>query len=172
MLKKIISVLIIGSLFSVSNEIKAQEVSDENFIQEATQKLNYIRHTLKSCTTENDIIESPIIDLVWSDKLKDIALYHANNMVKNNFFAHKDLEGNTIGNRAKNFGYQWQSIGENLAAGQTNLTEVLKDWMASPGHCKNLKNNHFNEFGLSMVKSDNLDNEYKIYWVLVLAKHK
>lgn len=172
MLKKIMSVLMVGSLLSLSLEIKAQELSNENFIEEATQQLNYIRHTWKSCSTENMIVENPIIDLVWSEKLKDIAKYHANNMVKNNFFAHKDLEGNTIGNRATNFGYQWRSVGENLGAGQINLTEVLKDWVDSPGHCKNLTNNRFNEFGLVMLKSDNPQSEYKIYWVLVLAKHK
>lgn len=53
------------------------------------------------------------------------------------------------------------SWGENVAAGQTSATQVVADWMGSPGHRANILNCEFDVIGVG--SSDG-------YWTLVLAQ--
>ena len=43
--------------------------------------------------------------------------------------------------------YTW--VGENIAAGQTTATEVVTDWMNSPGHYANIMRASFGQIGIS-----------------------
>jgi uncharacterized protein YkwD len=61
-------------------------------------------------------------------------------MANNNYFDHKDRDGRTPGDRAELAGYDFQQVGENIAAGQDTVRKVVDGWMASPGHCANLMN--------------------------------
>ncbi|RYF28664.1 MAG: CAP domain-containing protein [Comamonadaceae bacterium] len=46
----------------------------------------------------------------------------------------------------------YSTIGENLAMGQTSGKEVVKDWMGSSGHRKNLLNKKFSVIGVASIK--------------------
>ena len=49
------------------------------------------------------------------------ALIHAQDMAKKNFFEHQGSDGSTVAARATKVGYDWRSIGENIAAGPTTI---------------------------------------------------
>lgn len=170
MLKKNIAIYFTNILLSFSVNVKAQEIKSPEFIKEVANQLNRVRHTVKYCHSEDKMNDENLPDLIWNEKLTDAANFHATNMMKQNFFAHKDLESNNVGERAIKFGYKWRMIGENLAAGETKLPDVFRDWVASPGHCKNMINSSYTQFGFAQLKSDNPQNLYAYYWVLVLAK--
>ncbi|CAF4989048.1 unnamed protein product, partial [Rotaria sp. Silwood1] len=40
----------------------------------------------------------------------------------------------TVGNRTHQAGYRYSAVGENIAAGQTSVGQVMQSWMHSTGH--------------------------------------
>jgi uncharacterized protein YkwD len=61
--------------------------------------------------------------------------------------------------------YRWTAYGENVAQGQPNAAEVLKDWMHSSGHRKNILNSYYTELGTGYAT----DRAGRTYFVQVFA---
>jgi uncharacterized protein YkwD len=76
---------------------------------------------------------------------------HAQDMLARSFFAHESPSGTTVRERSKAQGYEWRTIGENIAEGQTTVDEVMRTWMDSPGHRKNILSPNFTELGVGLV---------------------
>lgn len=79
--------------------------------------------------------------------LDNAALVHAINMAEMNFFSHTDLSGKGPSFRVEAQGYRWSAVGENIAAGHTSISEAVKGWVKSPGHCSNFMDSRFTEMG-------------------------
>ncbi len=94
----------------------------------------------------------PVKPLVWNARLEKAALAHANDMLRNNFFAHKGSNGSNIGDRASKAGYKWYAVGENIAEGYGSFQATLLAWKASPGHCRNIMHVGHKEMGVAHVK--------------------
>lgn len=87
---------------------------------------------------------------------------YACELITYNFFAHENpVTGSTLRERAEQFQYDYQTIGENLAAGQPTPDDVVTAWMNSPGHAENILRAEFTEIGIGV----RLGGEYGIYWV-------
>lgn len=100
--------------------------------------------------------------LAWSDDLAVQAEDYACELIVDDFFAHVNpTNGETLSQRARRFGYEYWSIGENLAGGQTTPQQVVAEWMASEGHRANILNDTFTELGIAV----RLGGDYRIYWV-------
>lgn len=56
--------------------------------------------------------------------------------------------GTTFDARIKQEGYTFKTVGENIAQGFNSPESVLKAWLASEGHCRNIMNPAFTEIGL------------------------
>src|SRR5436305_2302100 len=77
--------------------------------------------------------------LSFETRLSNSARWKAEDMAKRNYFDHADGKGRDFIDRATDYGYRdWHYLGENIAAGQTSPEEVVAEWMASPGHRKNI----------------------------------
>jgi uncharacterized protein YkwD len=63
--------------------------------------------------------------------------------------------------RVKTAGYQWCFLAENIAQGQTSLSQVMAGWASSPGHYKNMMHKKAAQFGLAQGPGNT--------WVMVLA---
>ena len=97
------------------------------------------------------------------------AIIHSLNMKKrmqqttfNNGFDH-DLWGvvqPTFDNRADFVGFDWSSIRENIAAGQTSASEVVTAWMNSSGHRANILATDIESLGIGVT---NLPDGTPIY---------
>lgn len=57
----------------------------------------------------------------------------------------------TFDTRADFVGFDWSSIRENIAAGQTSAAQVVADWMASPGHRVNILSADVTSLGVGIV---------------------
>lgn len=88
-------------------------------------------------------------------------------MAENNYFSHTSLDGRNAGQRITDEGYRWRSYGENIAAGQRSVNEVMSGWLSSPGHCQNIMRPGFVEVGVSCVQKSG--TAYGRYWTMVLA---
>ena len=83
-------------------------------------------------------------------------------MIYYDFFAHENPFTRTeLRDRAEEFGYEFQVIGENLAAGQATPAQAMNDWMNSPGHRANILNADFTELGVGIRTG----GTYGTYWV-------
>jgi uncharacterized protein YkwD len=96
--------------------------------------------------------------------LTDAAMWKAKDMATKGYFAHEDPDGRDFSDRINSFGYKaWGFVGENIAAGQITPEEVVKSWMESPGHRKNILKPQYCEIGIGFVSDSK--SEYGQYWV-------
>jgi len=111
--------------------------------------------------------------LTWNDKLHSSALEHVTDLAYSNTFSHDgsgtkyDITGqgkpSKFYERIVQNGYQnYYSVGENIAGGQRSVEEVMKAWMASPGHCVNIMKSTYTQVGIAIIIK--ADSDYQIYW--------
>jgi uncharacterized protein YkwD len=101
------------------------------------------------------------IDKLQIDRtLMKLALDHARNMAKQEKMEHV-LDGKGVADRAKEAGYRYRAIGENIAQaiGEEDTPApapalIHQSWMESEGHRANLLNPKFQQMGIAVVKSD------------------
>jgi len=103
----------------------------------------------------------------WDDRLTAAAAGHAQDMAENDYFAHESREGSTPAQRVSAEGYAWRTVGENIAAGQRSVSEVVDGWMASDGHCANMMSPAFRDIGMACASDST--SRYGRYWVLDMA---
>ena len=109
---------------------------------------------------------APAPPLAWNDALAQAALAHSTDMAQQKYFSHQEKNGSVVGDRALKAGYRWRRIGENIAAGQRSGEEVMAGWLASPGHCANIMNGGFTEFGVAFARNG---EKGKLYWTQVFG---
>ena len=90
-------------------------------------------------------------DLKESLRLTKIAADYACLLARTDHFDHVGPDGSTLETRAEVGKYRFCTIAENLAKGQSDVTEVLKAWRRSPGHYRNLIHDGVDEFGLAIA---------------------
>lgn len=91
------------------------------------------------------------------------ARWMAEDMAIRGYFDHTDSLGRGVGARAEAFGYDFQIVGQNIAAGHRTAKEVVDDWMKSPGHRANILRPEFREIGVAYLLAPG--SPYDRYWV-------
>jgi uncharacterized protein YkwD len=94
---------------------------------------------------------------------------HASNMAKQGKLEHV-LDGKNPLDRARDVGYKFESVGENVAwlSGSVNVEALMKMWMESQIHRDNILNPEVTEIGLGLA-SDGNDH---VYYVQVFGKSR
>jgi hypothetical protein len=76
-------------------------------------------------------------------------------MLRKQYFAHESPTGEGPGEVAKKAGYDFVSVGDNLALGIfTDEADLVKAWMESPGHKANILNKKWTEIGVAVIKGE------------------
>lgn len=92
--------------------------------------------------------------LMYSDTLEQAAQDYAERMAQEGFFSHTSPDGGQALDRATTAGFCSPSlIGENLAMGQTSVTQVQSGWQGSPGHNENMVREVFTFVGMGHATS-------------------
>lgn len=91
--------------------------------------------------------------------LQKVAKEKANDMIKNNYFAHNSPTYGSPFDMMKKFGISYRSAGENLAGNSTGKRAV-DAWMNSEGHRANILNSSFNYTGVAVVESSKYGRIY------------
>jgi uncharacterized protein YkwD len=110
----------------------------------------------------------PAPPLSLSGTLASVALGHATDMAVHDYFEHRDLAGQSPADRVRAAGYHEKLVGENIAYGPQSVDEVVKGWLASPGHCQNIMDPHFAQMGLGLAPGR--ASRRGLFWVQVLAE--
>lgn len=106
--------------------------------------------------------EAGLPPVVHNDTLAKIAGDYACRMIEGDFFTHTDPEnGHGPLERAFSKGYRFMAVGENLAASQRTAADVVRMWMESESHRKNILSPQWEETGIGV----RLGGTYEIYWV-------
>lgn len=144
-----------GSLSSPSSD-EALETNEEDPLI-MLRLVNDLRE--KGCPCGRNYMP-PTTPLRIHELLNQTALKHAEDMYTKQFFRHRGSDGSRVGDRAERAGYDWQSIGENISTGYTDVQSAFEAWRTSPDHCKNMMADHYQDMGLAR-KGD--------YWVQTLG---
>jgi len=98
----------------------------------------------------------------YNRTLSRAAQSHANDMSRRGYFSHTGADGTRPSQRVRRVGYSSCITSENLAQGQKNPQETMRDWMASPGHRSNNLHRGLREFGVGYAENGR-------YWVMLFA---
>ncbi|NEO62132.1 MAG: CAP domain-containing protein [Moorea sp. SIO4G2] len=101
--------------------------------------------------------------LQFNHRLYAAAQNHSNDMARNRFMSHRGSNGSTMSDRVKAVGYQYSYLAENVASGQRTPQEVVRSWMNSSGHRKNILNPNLTEIGIGYANN---------YWTQVFGRRK
>lgn len=63
---------------------------------------------------------------------------HSEDMNHRDYFSHESPEGRNVWDRVTDQGYDYATVGENIYSGPTTAFDLMKGWMASTGHCRNI----------------------------------
>jgi uncharacterized protein YkwD len=137
-----------------------------NFELDALRLINQVRAAGANCGARGFF--APTGPVSAQAGLTSAAYGHSRDMADNNYFSHTSLDGRTLADRVGATGYVWSSLGENIAGGYATVQDAVDAWMASDGHCANLMNPRFSEFGLACAR--NGASTYRTYWTLDLAR--
>lgn len=99
-------------------------------------------------------------------KLQRAARAHSKDMIRRDYFSHDTKGKYTFDRRLKSFGYtargfRYYTIGENIAYGSGSRgapRNIMRAWMKSPGHRRNILNGRFREIGIGTYTG-----KYKTY---------
>lgn len=152
---------------AVKTQTGVQELIDSN-PQLSNPNLIYPGQKINVPTNEQASVEQEVIKLVNAERAKAglsalkedwelsrVAKYKSQDMRDNNYFSHTSPIYGSPFTMMKNFGISYKSAGENIAKGQRTAAEVMKAWMNSEGHRKNIMSSNFTHIGVGYVANGN-----------------
>ena len=113
---------------------------------------------------------APAPPVTWSRPLEGAAAAHSWDMAGRNYFDHNSPEGTQVAQRVAAKGYNWRTVGENIAGGDTTAEGVLRGWLASPAHCENIMSPAFADMAVACAWREG--SQWGTYWTMVLAARR
>ncbi|RIW33329.1 hypothetical protein D3H55_11785 [Bacillus salacetis] len=99
-------------------------------------------------------------------ELSNVARIKSEDMVNKNYFSHTSPTYGSPFEMMENFGIEYSTAAENIAAGQETPQEVVQAWMDSPGHRKNIMNKSVTHIGVGIAE----DGGMGTYWTQMFIK--
>ncbi|MCT2535158.1 CAP domain-containing protein [Aquibacillus koreensis] len=99
--------------------------------------------------------ENGLPPLSADQELTEVAQVKAKDMADNNYFSHTSPTYGSPFDMMNQFGIDYTSASENIAAGQTTPEEVVRGWMNSEGHRKNILSNKSTHIGVGFYENGN-----------------
>lgn len=90
--------------------------------------------------------------LQWDALAAQAAQRHTEDMVRRGFFSHSSPEGQGVGERLRAQGIAWRAVAENIASGQETAAEVVRGWLNSAGHRRNIENCTYTRQGVGYAR--------------------
>jgi uncharacterized protein YkwD len=103
--------------------------------------------------------EQKLLSLAVSEKLQAAAQSHARDMAARRKMTHQGSRLSRLPDRIKAQGYPYRRVGENVAMGQFTVDRLMKGWMDSPPHKRNILGG-FSQIGVGCAIAE----DGKPYW--------
>ena len=88
-------------------------------------------------------------------ELQRTARIKACDMANKNYFSHDSPTYGSPFDMMEQFGIKYKTAGENIAQGQVTSSEVMKSWMNSEGHRKNIMSGDYTHIGVGFCAKGN-----------------
>lgn len=98
--------------------------------------------------------ENGVKSLKLNESLSRAAKAKAEDMFKNNYWAHTSPTGKEPWDFIIASGYEYLYAGENLAVDFNNSDSVVEAWFESPSHRENLLNSKYTDIGFAVVNGE------------------
>lgn len=95
------------------------------------------------------------VTLSLNQQLDAAAQAKANDMAARDYWSHNTPDGQTPWTFVSAAGYNYSSVGENLAYGFATASDTITGWMNSPGHRANILNAGYRDVGFGFVNIAN-----------------
>ena len=112
--------------------------------------------------TNQERAELGLHALSWNGDLFTAARGHSEDMAAQDYFSHTSIDGRSPADRIDATGYDWQTWGENIAAGYSTPEAVMNGWMNSDGHRANILQEAFCDLGVGYGFDSS--SSYRHYW--------
>jgi uncharacterized protein YkwD len=160
------TVLIAHTAASAGMLIKSTPCETTGLRQAMLQQVNAARARGFNCGGQ---VFGPARPVSWNDRLASAAMMHSKDMAETNYFDHQSPRGTRAPHRAEAQGYNWLSVGENIAAGEMYTAQnVVDGWLKSPSHCSNIMEPGYAE--LAVACESRPGSTYGKYWTMVLGR--
>lgn len=128
--------------------------------QQVLQLVNQARAAGADCGTEGKF--GPAAPLTIEPHLHCAARAHAMDMAERDFFDHVNPDGEDPFARMEKAGYtDWMAAAENIAAGSDDAEQTVLGWLDSDGHCANMLDPKYKDFGVGFYEGA---GQYNFYW--------
>jgi uncharacterized protein YkwD len=149
----------------VAERLRMPTQQERNELQRrALSAVNAARAETRRC---GDTDYPPAPPLAWSAPLARAAQAHATDMASRSRFDHRGSDGSEVADRVTRAAYRWRHVGENIAAGVSDVESAVAGWLQSAGHCANIMDPRYAEMGVAYEVS--AASEAGIYWAQVFA---
>lgn len=105
--------------------------------------------------------EAGVPPVAACSRLGHSAQRYAATMAASGAFGHIAPDGSGPGERISAVGYRWRMLGENIAAGQISVYEVMQGWRGSASHLATMTDPAFTHVGFGRARSA----QARTYWV-------
>lgn len=130
---------------------------------EVLRLVNVARSHKRSCGSKKYKAVKPLRS---SATLASVAAAHSADMATRDYFDHASPEGDSPFDRMTAAGYSYSYAGENIAAGYRTPASVMKAWLKSPGHCRNIMQGKYTRLGVGYATG----GSYGTYWTQDFAR--
>jgi uncharacterized protein YkwD len=114
--------------------------------EEVVALTNAAREKGACCGGEGCFDPAPPLEV--DPALRKSARGHALDMSERGYFEHDSPDGLSPFDRMREAGFMGCAMGENIAAGQSSASDVVRTWLGSPGHCANMLKPSFERIGV------------------------
>ncbi len=101
-----------------------------------------------------------------NEQLNESAMYKAQDMLINQYFAHTSPNGQKLSNWMNKANYNYKFAGENLAIGFDTAESVIDAWKKSPTHYSNIIDPDYTDIGVGAISG-----QYQSYDTILIAQH-
>ncbi|MBV7506695.1 sporulation protein [Bacillus sp. sid0103] len=149
---------------TVSTQKPAQPAAPQPVQQSAAAP----QPTTTQSTSALSAYEQKVVDLTNQERAKNglpalkvdvtlskMAHEKSRDMSANGYFSHTSPTYGSPFDMMKKYGITYRYAGENIAMGQRTPEEVVKAWMNSEGHRKNILSSNYNYIGVGYVSQGN-----------------
>lgn len=131
--------------------------------QARLEQVNRARSNARYC---GRVLQASAQPLSYQCALAGAAQQHSDDMARHGVLSHLGSDGQDAYQRLQQQGYEATTLGENIAMTSTTDANVVEQWLASPGHCRNIMDSTFTSLGMGQAVADNGD----VFWTLNLAE--
>lgn len=116
------------------------------FAELNAQKIITLTNEIRQQYSLTPLKENPLLNKAAREKAQD--------MFRNNYFAHFSPTGVSPWYWISKSGYNYHYAGENLAMNFIDSDEVVRAWLNSPSHRANLLNGNYRDIGIAILPAD------------------